>query len=46
MIARVVKEEAWLAAADLSSVRRLMMGSAPQTQALWTRRAPPSRGAV
>jgi len=35
MIARVVKEEAWLAAADLSSVRRLMMGSAPQTQALW-----------
>src|SRR5207253_1492704 len=35
MIARVVKEEAQLAAADLSSVRRLMMGSAPQTQALW-----------
>jgi len=35
MIARVVKEEARLAAADLSSVRRLMMGSAPQTQALW-----------
>jgi long-chain acyl-CoA synthetase len=35
MIARVVKEEARLAAADLSAVRRLMMGSAPQTQALW-----------
>jgi acyl-CoA synthetase (AMP-forming)/AMP-acid ligase II len=35
MIARVVKEEARLAAADLSSVRRLTMGSAPQTQALW-----------
>jgi acyl-CoA synthetase (AMP-forming)/AMP-acid ligase II len=35
MIARVVKEEARLAATDLSSVRRLTMGSAPQTQALW-----------
>jgi long-chain acyl-CoA synthetase len=35
MIARVVKEEARLSAADLSSARRLMMGSAPQTQALW-----------
>jgi long-chain acyl-CoA synthetase len=35
MIARVVKEEARLAAADLSSVKRLTMGSAPQTQALW-----------
>jgi acyl-CoA synthetase (AMP-forming)/AMP-acid ligase II len=35
MIARVVKEDARLAAADLSSVRRLTMGSAPQTQALW-----------
>ena len=35
MIARVVKEEAVLAATDLSSVRRLTMGSAPQTQALW-----------
>lgn len=35
MIARVVKEEARLAAADLSSVTRLTMGSAPQTQALW-----------
>src|SRR2546429_9668 len=34
MIARVVKEEARLAAADLSSVRRLMTGSAPPTQAL------------
>jgi long-chain acyl-CoA synthetase len=35
MIARVVKETARLAATDLSSVRRLTMGSAPQTQALW-----------
>jgi long-chain acyl-CoA synthetase len=35
MIARVVKEEARLAATDLSSVRRLTMGSAPVTQALW-----------
>jgi acyl-CoA synthetase (AMP-forming)/AMP-acid ligase II len=35
MIARVVKEEARLAAADVSSVRRVQMGSAPQTQALW-----------
>ncbi|MBV9583887.1 MAG: acyl--CoA ligase [Alphaproteobacteria bacterium] len=35
MIARVVKEEARLAATDLSSVRRLTMGSAPATQALW-----------
>lgn len=35
MIARVVKEGALLAAADLSSVKRLTMGSAPQTQALW-----------
>jgi acyl-CoA synthetase (AMP-forming)/AMP-acid ligase II len=37
MIARVVKEEARLAATDLSSVRRLTMGSAPQTEALWDR---------
>jgi hypothetical protein len=35
MIARVVKEEARLAATDLGSVRRLTMGSAPQTHALW-----------
>ncbi len=35
MIARVVKEESHLARVDLSSVRRLTMGSAPQTQALW-----------
>ena len=35
MIARVVKEEARLAAARLGSVRRVQMGSAPQTQALW-----------
>jgi acyl-CoA synthetase (AMP-forming)/AMP-acid ligase II len=35
MIARVVKEEARLAATDLGSVRRLTMGSAPQTEALW-----------
>lgn len=35
MIARVVKEEARLMTADLSSVKRLTMGSAPQTQALW-----------
>ena len=35
MIARVVKEEARLTAADLSSVKRLTMGSARQTQALW-----------
>ncbi|HEV2188960.1 MAG TPA: class I adenylate-forming enzyme family protein [Stellaceae bacterium] len=35
MIARVVKEEARLTVADLSSVKRLTMGSAPQTQALW-----------
>jgi long-chain acyl-CoA synthetase len=35
MIARVVKEEARLAAADLGSVRRVTMGSAPTTQALW-----------
>jgi acyl-CoA synthetase (AMP-forming)/AMP-acid ligase II len=35
MIARVVKEEARLAATDLSSVRRLTMGSTPTTQALW-----------
>jgi len=35
MIARVVKEEARLAAAKLGTVRRVQMGSAPQTQALW-----------
>jgi long-chain acyl-CoA synthetase len=35
MIARVVKDEARLAGADVSSVRRVQMGSAPQTQALW-----------
>jgi acyl-CoA synthetase (AMP-forming)/AMP-acid ligase II len=35
MIARVVKEEARLAAANVASVRRVQMGSAPQTQALW-----------
>jgi acyl-CoA synthetase (AMP-forming)/AMP-acid ligase II len=35
MIARVVKEEARLAAANVGSVRRVQMGSAPQTQALW-----------
>jgi long-chain acyl-CoA synthetase len=35
MIARIVKEEALIAAADLTSVKRLTMGSAPQTQALW-----------
>lgn len=35
MIARVVKEEARLAATNVSSVRRVQMGSAPQTQALW-----------
>lgn len=35
MIARVVKETALLAAADLRAVRRVTMGSAPQTQALW-----------
>jgi acyl-CoA synthetase (AMP-forming)/AMP-acid ligase II len=35
MIARVVKEEARLAAANLATVRRVQMGSAPQTQALW-----------
>jgi acyl-CoA synthetase (AMP-forming)/AMP-acid ligase II len=35
MIARVVKEEARLAAANIGSVRRVQMGSAPQTQALW-----------
>src|SRR5205823_11718677 len=35
MIARIVKEEARLAATDLSSVRRVTMGSAPTTQALW-----------
>jgi len=35
MIARVIKEEARLAATDVSSVRRVQMGSAPQTQALW-----------
>ena len=37
MIARVVKDEARLAAADLSSVRRVTMGSAPTTQALWNK---------
>ena len=35
MIARVVKEEARLVTADLAMVKRLTMGSAPQTQALW-----------
>ncbi len=35
MIARVVKDEARLAAANVGSVRRVQMGSAPQTQALW-----------
>ncbi len=35
MIARVVKDEARLAAATVGSVRRVQMGSAPQTQALW-----------
>lgn len=35
MMARVVKETALLAATDISSVRRVTMGSAPQTQALW-----------
>jgi len=35
MIARVVKEEARLAGANVASVRRVQMGSAPQTQALW-----------
>jgi acyl-CoA synthetase (AMP-forming)/AMP-acid ligase II len=35
MIARVVKDEARLAVADLGSVRRVTMGSAPTTQALW-----------
>ena len=35
MIARVVKDEARLAAADLGSVGRVTMGSAPTTQALW-----------
>lgn len=35
MMARVVKESALLAATDVSSVRRVTMGSAPQTQALW-----------
>src|SRR5439155_12386295 len=35
MIARVVKDEARLAMADLTSVRRVTMGSAPTTQALW-----------
>jgi long-chain acyl-CoA synthetase len=35
MIARVVKNTERLAATDLSTVRRVRMGSAPQTQALW-----------
>ena len=35
MIARVVKDEARLAAADLGSVGRVTMGSEPTTQALW-----------
>ena len=35
MIARVVKEEAVLAAADLSAVKRVTMGSAPTSRALW-----------
>lgn len=35
MIARIIKETTRLAATDLSSVRRVRMGSAPQTQALW-----------
>jgi long-chain acyl-CoA synthetase len=35
MIARIVKEEARLADTDRSSVRRVTMGSAPTTRALW-----------
>jgi long-chain acyl-CoA synthetase len=35
MIARIVKEETRLADTDRSSVRRVTMGSAPTTRALW-----------
>jgi long-chain acyl-CoA synthetase len=35
MLARILKEEALLAATDRGSVRRVLMGSAPSTQALW-----------
>jgi long-chain acyl-CoA synthetase len=37
MWARVIKETDLLAARDLSSLRRLMLGSAPMTMGLWNR---------
>jgi len=37
MWARVIKETALLASHDITSIRRLMLGSAPMTMALWDR---------